>query len=249
MKEGEAFVPEVLFEGKYYPICGHYFWDNDLGAGSVCKSLGFTGGNDIHATSRTGHVYDTNAMPVGGCMDGEDLTKCTGGDNAWGNFDFRDGRCKRGNSVGVKVTCYTQGAFVRMHMYIFLYVCTFIHVWLYMYLFTCVHGGLGLCQQGKIYTEHVSCPQDTIKEDRCFVPQDKAFSICSRLPDCKYVATTTNAGWNIGNKNSAQLGKGVLTDNAEWASCTPTGSSEAGTRSPTFIHVKYVYGYRCILSY
>ena len=134
VKEGEAFVPEVLFGGKYYPICGHYFWDNDFGAGSVCKSLGFTDRSDIHATSKTGDVYDTDAMPVGGCKDGEDLTKCTGGDNAWGNFDFRGGRCKRGNSVGVKVTCYTQGVFVCMHMYILLYVCT-----LYTYGYVCIH--------------------------------------------------------------------------------------------------------------
>ena len=132
---GEAFVPEVLFEGKYYPICGHHFWDNDFGAGSVCKSLGFTGGNDIHATSKTGAVYNTDAMPVGGCKEGEDLTKCTGGDNAWGNFDFKDGKCKKGKSVGVKVTCYTQGAFVRMHacMYAFLNVCMYVCMYLFFF--------------------------------------------------------------------------------------------------------------------
>merc|ERR1712157_20474 len=37
---GTAFVPEVHYNGQYYPICGHYFWDDNGGAESVCKSLG-----------------------------------------------------------------------------------------------------------------------------------------------------------------------------------------------------------------
>ena len=26
---GVAFVPEVMFNGNWYPICGHYFWDDN----------------------------------------------------------------------------------------------------------------------------------------------------------------------------------------------------------------------------
>ena len=95
-------MPEVLFQGKYYPICGHFFWDNDTGATLVCKSLGFKVGK--YKSTRV--KYDVDAMPVGDCKAGEkDLTKCTGGGNAWGKFDDRNGWCKKGQGVGVEVTC------------------------------------------------------------------------------------------------------------------------------------------------
>ena len=98
---GEAFVPEVLFEGNYYPICGHYFWDNDFGAETVCKALGFDGG----AKTNTAAKFEEHAMPVGACNQGEELDKCTAGANQWGNFDDRSGWCNAGNTIGVEVTC------------------------------------------------------------------------------------------------------------------------------------------------
>ena len=100
----EAFVPEVLYGGKYYPICGHYFWDNDNGATTVCKALGFISGARI----RTDTVYEADAMPVGECKSGEALNRCTGGGNAWGDFGFEGGKCKKynkGSPVGVQVIC------------------------------------------------------------------------------------------------------------------------------------------------
>ena len=94
-------MPEVLFEGNYYPICGHYFWDNDYGAETVCKALGFDGG----AKTNTAAKFEEHAMPVGACNQGEELDKCTAGANQWGNFDDRDGWCTSGNTIGVEVTC------------------------------------------------------------------------------------------------------------------------------------------------
>ena len=93
-------MPEVLFEGKYHPICGHYFWDNDNGATAFCKLLGFKSGS--YQSTRV--KYDVDAMPVGDCKLGEELTKCTGGGNAWGKFDDRKGWCTKGKSIGVTVT-------------------------------------------------------------------------------------------------------------------------------------------------
>ena len=100
----EAFVPEVLYEGKYYPICGHYFWNNDDGATIVCKELGFARGTRLSTRA----VYEVDAMPVGKCNSGETLDKCTAGGNAWGNFNYGgwgDGYCKKGNRIGVQVIC------------------------------------------------------------------------------------------------------------------------------------------------
>ena len=96
-----AFVPEVMNNGKWSPICAHYFWNNDNGAKTVCTTLGFSGGTH----QQTNTTYDTDAMPVGACYAEQDLTSCTGGGNAWGNFEESHGYCKAGTSVGITVTC------------------------------------------------------------------------------------------------------------------------------------------------
>ena len=108
VEAGKAFVPEVLFEKKYFPICGHFFWDNDNGATAVCKLLGFKSGK----RGKTSAAFDVDAMPVGDCKPGEPLTKCTGGGNGWGQLDYRNGWCKKGTKVGVTVTCSNPGACV-----------------------------------------------------------------------------------------------------------------------------------------
>ena len=101
VEEGQAFIPEVSFSGQYYPICGHFFWDNDNGATSVCKLFGFKKGE----ITRTDAVYDVDAMPVGRCNPGQELTKCTGAGNIWGDFNADGGSCKKGKEAGVTVTC------------------------------------------------------------------------------------------------------------------------------------------------
>ena len=108
VQEGKAFVPEVLFKGQYYPICGHYFWDNNNGATTFCNLLGF----QIGKITRIHVVYDVDAMPVGKCKSGEALTKCTDGGNAWGeiDFDYNPGSCKKGSKSGVTLTCDSPGA-------------------------------------------------------------------------------------------------------------------------------------------
>ena len=99
VEAGQPFVPEVLYKDTYYPICGHYFWDNHNGATTVCKSLGFNNGE----SKMTMAVYDVDAMPVGRCNPGQELTTCPIGLKAWGNLD--SAVCKKGQKAGVKVTC------------------------------------------------------------------------------------------------------------------------------------------------
>ena len=97
-----ATTPEVLYLGEWYPVCGHYFWDNSDGAGTVCQQLGFASGK----LTKTGAVYSKNAMHVGKCAVGEALTACTKGGNAWGVFDVvKNSNCRRGERVGIEVTC------------------------------------------------------------------------------------------------------------------------------------------------
>ena len=101
VKAGVAFVPEVLYKSKWYPICGHYFWNNENGAATICKGLGFPTGT----LQKTSKRYDSDAMPIGACKVGEQLRNCTAGGNVWGQLDTNDGRCKKGHRVGITVTC------------------------------------------------------------------------------------------------------------------------------------------------
>ena len=102
MQAGKEFVPEILFKGRHYPICGHFFWDNNNGATTLCKSLGFKSGT----VYKTRDVYTWDAIPVGNCKPGEELSICTGGGNAYGRPDYHDGYCKKGQGIGVTVICY-----------------------------------------------------------------------------------------------------------------------------------------------
>ena len=101
VEAGVAFVPEVLYKSKWYPICGHYFWDNKHGAETICKGLGFPTGT----LQKTSKHYDSDAMRVGACKVGEQLRSCTAGGNVWGQLDTSGGRCKKGHRVGITVTC------------------------------------------------------------------------------------------------------------------------------------------------
>merc|ERR1712051_858503 len=51
------------------------------------------------------NTYNVDSMPIGECKAGQPLTKCTGGGNAWGNLNYRGGWCKKGQNIGVTVTC------------------------------------------------------------------------------------------------------------------------------------------------
>ena len=94
----QAFVPNVNFEGEWYPICGHYFWDNNDGATIVCQKLGFDSGT----LQQVRAPFTKDAMYVGTCNPGEDLTSCTAGGNHWPTV-LDD--CKSGQPVSATVTC------------------------------------------------------------------------------------------------------------------------------------------------
>merc|ERR1712166_506909 len=86
------------------PICGHYFWDNNDGATTVCQGLGYGGfSSGTHTKTRT--TYSTDAMAVGECSAGQALTSCNHGGNGWGNLEYGGGWCKAGTQIGVTVTC------------------------------------------------------------------------------------------------------------------------------------------------
>ena len=87
---------------RRYPVCGHGFVDNNNGAETFCKQLGYATGT----ASMTGGVYSTDAMPVGRCKPGEALEMCSDDiddGNGWGDLDAGNaGGCKQGKNVAVE---------------------------------------------------------------------------------------------------------------------------------------------------
>lgn len=105
LKGGVELWPEVFHGGKFHPICGHFFWDNNRGANMFCKKMGFAHGGRQHRRNK----FKVDSMPVGKCGKKAekrgDLRKCNAGGNAWGNFGYRRGWCKAGKKIGVSVIC------------------------------------------------------------------------------------------------------------------------------------------------
>lgn len=99
------FIPEIDYEGHYYPICGLYFWDNDEGASALCRLAGYPHGGIVIRTNAT---YVKDAMPIGKCYPGEDVDSCSAGGNAYGDFSYQEGACAAGQPVGVEVVCTMQ---------------------------------------------------------------------------------------------------------------------------------------------
>ena len=110
VKAGKAFLPEVEFQGTWYPICQSYFTGNEIGAKAVCKALGFAGGSlkkRAHdGKIASGYEFNINAMPVGKCENGYTLDQCEfRRSRKWGEVDCGSCHCQAGKSVGVKVIC------------------------------------------------------------------------------------------------------------------------------------------------
>ena len=93
----------MWYKGHWFPICGLGFWDNDNGATTVCRKLGFSQGTK----HRTDLHRNADSMPVGRCNRDEALTQCTGGHNAWGVFSYQNDACVKGKKTGITVTCET----------------------------------------------------------------------------------------------------------------------------------------------
>jgi hypothetical protein len=93
-------TPKFFWNGQWSPICGHYFWNNQFGATSFCKKLGYTKA-DQHRTNKN---YDEDAIRIGQCNKGQSLEECTGGCNDKG-LGNGCASCSTGNEVALTITC------------------------------------------------------------------------------------------------------------------------------------------------
>ena len=94
-------TPKFYWSGKWSPICGHYFWNNQEGSISFCKKLGYVGGT----LTRIRGTYEDDAITVGMCDVNEDLESCTRGcnDKIIGNGCLD---CRAGQKVSIKIECH-----------------------------------------------------------------------------------------------------------------------------------------------
>jgi hypothetical protein len=93
-------TPMFFWAGTWSPICGHWFKDNQFGAISFCKKLGYTRGVLDSSTEK----YDEDSIRIGNCNEGESLKECTGGCNDKG---LGDGcaECSTGKGIRITITC------------------------------------------------------------------------------------------------------------------------------------------------
>merc|ERR1712196_654130 len=106
LKANKAYHIEIMGpDGVWRPICGHWFWDDDVGATAVCKALGFSS-STVGTVTKTKETFSVQAEKIGRCKAGEKLSECSAGGNSWGEYKNpnTDG-CGPGKEVGVQVSC------------------------------------------------------------------------------------------------------------------------------------------------
>ena len=109
-------TPFIFWDSQWFPICGHYFWDNNIGSSLFCKKLGYDRGNVKRAEN--GEKYGVDSFRVGLCYEGDDWENCNGGCNDYqaggycGNGDINDrgngnsgARCEKYYGAKITIAC------------------------------------------------------------------------------------------------------------------------------------------------
>ena len=100
LKEGK--FPEIKLNGKWLPICGHYFWDNNYGATLFCKKLSsrFTFGT---VKRRYDRPLGNNGLFIGRCRKTDKkLLSCTGHKNI---YSTSHSLCAARQKASVEIKC------------------------------------------------------------------------------------------------------------------------------------------------
>ena len=96
LKDGK--FPEVFLNGIWSPICGHYFWDNDVGASLFCQKLTSDPASIGQVIIRTDKPLEKDAIRIGKCLSNDQWLSCSGGCN-----DLGTGKgCNNGDNCGAK---------------------------------------------------------------------------------------------------------------------------------------------------
>ena len=106
VRHGE--VAEVFHNGQWYPICGHWFWNNGIGANLFCQQLGYNSGTiRSESTSASRQVaLPSDGIRVGKCNEGDTWLSCTGGCNDLSVGGDHCSDCQAGAMAGLKIDCF-----------------------------------------------------------------------------------------------------------------------------------------------
>ena len=106
VRQGET--AELFHNGQWYPICGHYFWDNGNGADLFCQQLGYQSGT-IRAESTSHQVaLPSGGIRIGKCNAGDTWPNCTGGCNNLSVGGTSCSDCREGAMAGLKIECESK---------------------------------------------------------------------------------------------------------------------------------------------
>ena len=97
----------IFWTNSWVPICGHFFWNNHIGANKFCQRLGYDQGH-VSGNGK-GESYSIDAFKIGKCNDDDNWLQCGGGCNDYdvGGTCSNDVNmdCSAGQLVKINITC------------------------------------------------------------------------------------------------------------------------------------------------
>ena len=146
-------TPLLYYDHKWSPICGHSFRDDNNGATTFCKKLGYGSGKVTRINGR----YPVANLRIGKCRAGQELISCTAGGN-YLNYNILEYRyCTPTESASISITCDQKGdsyssCNLRKFLWTFVIVSRVLHesiTYLYLQYIFSKHSPLGNCEVPK----------------------------------------------------------------------------------------------------
>ena len=103
-------IAEVTFNRQWVPICGHWFWNNDIGASLFCQKLGFESGNIKNRLT-----LPSDGLTIGQCNKGDKWLECSYKDChklQIGGTCNNGGSCSKGQKAAVSIDCINEGTYL-----------------------------------------------------------------------------------------------------------------------------------------
>ena len=100
MRLGDNEIAEMMINGAWTPICGHFFWDGDHGASLFCQKLGFPSG-----TIGDRIKLPSDGVRIGKCEVGNVWPYCSGGCNDHSIGGTKCSDCQSGAKSGITIHC------------------------------------------------------------------------------------------------------------------------------------------------
>ena len=103
MRLGKNQIAEALFNGQWVPICGHFFWNNNIGASLFCQQLGFE-----YGSIKERLILPIDGLRVGLCLHGDKWLQCSHdscNQLEVGGHCNNGGQCTKGQKAGVSIEC------------------------------------------------------------------------------------------------------------------------------------------------